>query len=106
MPSSTLLSKPGTFSRSARSTKGRDARRLMMASLRLASRRLALTHEGLARLLAVRRSGITVALHMLEARHVIRSRRNLVEILDYEGLARAAGETRLNHTEAGARPLQ
>jgi CRP-like cAMP-binding protein len=74
----------------------RLARRLLMVSLRLGSRRLALTHEVLARLLAVRRSGITVALHMLEARHVIRSRRNLVEILDYEGLARAAGEARLS----------
>jgi hypothetical protein len=29
---------------------------------------------------------------MLEARKVIRSRRNLVEILDYEGLTEAAGE--------------
>lgn len=70
----------------------RLARRLMMASLRLGDRRLALTHEAMAQLLAVRRSGITVALHMLEARRVIRSRRNLVEIIDYEGLARAAGE--------------
>jgi len=84
----------------------RLARRLLMASLRLGSRRLALTHETLARLLAVRRSGITVALHMLESRHVIRSRRNLVEILDYEGLARATGEVRFSRTETGARPLQ
>jgi CheY-like chemotaxis protein len=78
----------------------RLARRLLMASLRLGSRRLALTHETLARLLAVRRSGITVALHILESRRVIRSRRNLVEILDYEGLARATGEHRLNHSES------
>jgi len=84
----------------------RLARRLLMASLRLGNRELALTHEALARLLAVRRSGITVALHMLEARHVIRSRRNLVEILDYEGLAHAAGDAgaMLMDTEAGARP--
>jgi len=70
----------------------RLARRLLMASLRLGSRHLGLTHEALARLLAVRRSGITVALHMLESRKVIRSRRNLVEILDFEGLMHAAGE--------------
>jgi CRP-like cAMP-binding protein len=82
----------------------RLARRLLMASLRLGSRRLALTHETLARLLAVRRSGITVALHMLEARRVIRSRRNLVEVLDYEGLARAAGEARLSRMEIGEPP--
>jgi CRP-like cAMP-binding protein len=70
----------------------RLARRLLLASLRLGAPQLALTHEALAKLLAVRRSGVTVALHMLEARKVIRSRRNLVEILDYEGLTEAAGE--------------
>jgi CheY-like chemotaxis protein len=82
----------------------RLARRLMMASLRLGSRQLSLTHEALAQLLAVRRSGITVALHMLEERRVIRSRRNLVEILDYEGLARASGDFRPDHVEIDALP--
>lgn len=75
----------------------RLARRLLLASLRLGTPQLALTHETLARLLAVRRSGVTVALHMLEARKVIRSRRNLVEILDYEGLTEAAGEDGLSY---------
>lgn len=69
----------------------RLARRLLMASLRLASRDLALTHETLAQAMAVRRSGITVALHKLEAQHIIRSRRNRVEILDYDGLLHLAG---------------
>jgi len=82
----------------------RLARRLLLASLRLDTPQLALTHEALAKLLAVRRSGVTVALHMLEARKVIRSRRNLVEILDYEGLVQAAGEDALSYTEAGALP--
>jgi CRP-like cAMP-binding protein len=82
----------------------RLARRLLLASLRLGTPQLALTHEALAKLLAVRRSGVTVALHMLEARKVIRSRRNLVEILDYEGLTQAAGEDALSCTEAGALP--
>src|SRR5437879_2498990 len=40
--------------------------------------------------LAVRRSGITVALHMLEARRAIKSHRKLVEILDHAGLLREA----------------
>jgi CRP-like cAMP-binding protein len=84
----------------------RLARRLLTASLRLGNRRLALTHDALARLLAVRRSGITVALHMLEARHLIRSRRNLVEILDYEGLARTAGEPRVTGKVPAARLSQ
>jgi CRP-like cAMP-binding protein len=82
----------------------RLARRLMLASSRLGTPQLALTHETLARLLAVRRSGVTVALHMLEARKVIRSRRNLVEILDYDGLAQTAGEEALSYREPGARP--
>lgn len=82
----------------------RLARRLLLASLRLGAPQLALTHEALAKLLAVRRSGVTVALHMLEARKVIRSRRNLVEILDYEGLTEAAGEDALSYTEPGALP--
>jgi hypothetical protein len=73
----------------------RLARRLMTASRKQGSHQLALTHDALARLLAVRRSGITVALHVLESRKVIRSRRNLVEILDHEGLARAAGDAAL-----------
>lgn len=83
----------------------RLARRLLMASRRMGSPQLALTHDALARLLAVRRSGITVALHVLESRKIIRSRRNLVEILDHEGLARAAGAAAdLSCTEPGARP--
>ncbi len=56
------------------------------------------------KLLAVRRSGVTVALHMLEARKMIRSRRNLVEILDYDSLVQAAGEEALNRTEPDALP--
>ena len=72
----------------------RLAGRLLRTALRSGSRTLAVTHESLARLMAVRRSGVTVALHMLESKHVIRSRRNQVEILDFEGLARASGEAR------------
>jgi CRP-like cAMP-binding protein len=82
----------------------RLARRLLMTSLKLGSDRLALTHEALARLMAVRRSGITVALHALEAQRIIRSRRNLVEILDYDGLARAAGDLGTNAVEARGLP--
>jgi CRP-like cAMP-binding protein len=82
----------------------RLARRLLMASLRLASRDLALTHEAMAQAMAVRRSGITVALHKLEAQHIIRSRRNRVEILDYEGLRHLAGGEGVSRREPGALP--
>ncbi|SJZ83371.1 cAMP-binding domain of CRP or a regulatory subunit of cAMP-dependent protein kinases [Enhydrobacter aerosaccus] len=70
----------------------RLARRLLTASIRLGSKTLAITHDSLSRMLAVRRSGVTVALHMLESREVIRARRNVVEILDYGALMREAGE--------------
>jgi hypothetical protein len=46
----------------------------------------------LSRMLGVRRSGITVALHMLESRHLIRAKRNFIEILDPQGLTREAAE--------------
>ena len=71
----------------------RLARQLLMISFRIGAKALALTHDELAKSLAVRRSGVTVALHMLEARNVIRVRRNLVEILDTGALVREAGET-------------
>ncbi|WP_332055580.1 response regulator [Reyranella sp.] len=70
----------------------RLARRLLMTSIRLGTKSLALTHDSLSRVLAVRRSGVTVALHMLESRGLIRARRNLIEILNFGALARAAGE--------------
>jgi CRP-like cAMP-binding protein len=66
----------------------RLARWLLLAADRCGSFKLPITHEQLSRSLAVRRSGITVALHMLESRHLIRSQRKLVEILDQEGLMR------------------
>jgi hypothetical protein len=59
-----------------------------MASERCATPRLSVTHEQLSRALAVRRSGITVALHMLESRRLVRSRRRLIEIVDRAGLVR------------------
>jgi CRP-like cAMP-binding protein len=71
----------------------RLARRLLMMSMRLGTRSLALTHEGLSRVLGVRRSGVTVALHMLESRRVIRARRNVIEVLDYAALIGEAGES-------------
>ena len=64
----------------------RLARWLLMATDRCGSRKLPITHEQLSRSLAVRRSGITVALHMLELRRLVRSQRKLVEILDRGGL--------------------
>lgn len=49
------------------------------------------THHELAEFLGVRRSGVTVAMHILEGDHVIRSRRGRVEILDRQALSRFGG---------------
>jgi CRP-like cAMP-binding protein len=51
---------------------------------------LAVTHEFLSLLLGVRRSGVTVALHMLESRSLIRASRTVIRVLDREGLQAAA----------------
>ena len=69
----------------------RLARWLLMAAGRCGKTKLAVTHEHLARALAVRRSGITVALHALESRRLIRSQRKLIEVLDHAGLVNEVG---------------
>lgn len=68
----------------------RLARWLLMWHDRLSDDNLTITHEFLALLLGVRRQGVTVALHALEGRGLIRSTRSLVRILDRFGLQQAA----------------
>jgi CRP-like cAMP-binding protein len=68
----------------------RLARWLLMWHDRLHDDNLTITHEFLALLLGVRRQGVTVALHDLEGRALIKSTRSLVRILDREGLQLAA----------------
>lgn len=68
----------------------RLARGLLMWQDRLHADQWRVTHEFLALLLGVRRQGVTVALHELEGRDLIRSMRNRVQILDRAGLERMA----------------
>ena len=68
----------------------RLARWLLMWHDRLRNDDLTITHEFLALLLGVRRQGVTVALHDLEGRGLIKSTRSLVKILDRAGLQQAA----------------
>lgn len=68
----------------------RLARWLLMWHDRLRDDNLTITHEFLALLLGVRRQGVTVALHELEGKGLIKSTRSLVRILDRAGLQRAA----------------
>jgi CRP-like cAMP-binding protein len=68
----------------------RLARWLLMWHDRVLADELVITHEFLALLLGVRRQGVTVALHELEGKGLIRSTRSHVRVLDRDGLQRAA----------------
>jgi len=68
----------------------RLARGLLMWQDRLRADEWLVTHEFLALLMGVRRQGVTVALHELEGKGLIRSRRNHVRIIDRAGLERTA----------------
>ena len=68
----------------------RLARWLLMAQDRLGAAQFRVTHEFLAVRLAVRRSSVTAALHLLEGKHVIRSTRSQVRIISRAGLEEVA----------------
>ena len=60
----------------------RLARWLLMCQDRLNSKPLPLTHQFLATMLGVQRSGVTIALGELENRDLIRNKRGMITILD------------------------
>ena len=68
----------------------RLARWLLMWDDRVFVAEATITHDFLAILLGVQRPGVTVALHVLEGKRLIRSTRSHVEILDRAGLQCAA----------------
>lgn len=71
----------------------RLARWILMAHDRLDGDTLQLTHEFLALMLGVRRPGVTVGLHYLEGKGVLKSTRGLVTVLDRAGLREIAGSS-------------
>jgi CRP-like cAMP-binding protein len=71
----------------------RLARWLLMANDRLRGNEVPLTHEFLSLMLGVRRAGVTVALHYLEQRALIRLARKQIMITDRKGLEAAANGT-------------
>lgn len=71
----------------------RLARWLLMCSDRLNNGELPITHEFLSMMLGVRRSGVTVALHMLEGAQMVSTRRGRIRILDRMKLLQAAGDS-------------
>jgi CRP-like cAMP-binding protein len=68
----------------------RLARGLLMWQDRIRQSEWHVTHEFLALLMGVRRQGVTVALHDLEGKKLIRSVRNRVQLLDRAGLESTA----------------
>jgi CRP-like cAMP-binding protein len=68
----------------------RLARLILMSQDRLGGTDLGVTHGALAELLAVRRPGVTLALHFLESRGLIKTTRSRIVVLDRDGLRRQA----------------
>lgn len=68
----------------------RLARWLLMAQDRMGSAELSVTHEFLAIMLGVRRPGVTMALHQLEARNLISTARGNIAVVDRDGLQHTA----------------
>ena len=71
----------------------RLARWLLMAQDRIGGDEVSLTHELLSLMLGVRRSGVTVALRLLEKAGMVRVRRGVISIIDRKRLERLAGTT-------------
>ena len=70
----------------------RLARWILMCHDRTSGDRIALTHEFLSVMLAVRRSSVTTALHVLEGKHLVYSERNLITVRDRRALEIFAGD--------------
>jgi CRP-like cAMP-binding protein len=69
----------------------RVARWLLMAADCLGKTEIAITHEGLAKALGVRRASVTHSLHLLESYKAVRSTRGCVHVTDRWVLAGTAG---------------
>lgn len=87
----------------ASSLEQRVARWILLCRRALDDDVLPVTHEGIAEALGVRRSGVTVALHVLEGQMLIRSKRARIEVLDRDGLRSFA--TAARHAPAKGRPM-
>ncbi|CAO4136955.1 Crp/Fnr family transcriptional regulator [Methylorubrum extorquens] len=72
---------------------GRLARWILMIHDRLRKEEVLITHDFMALMLGVRRSSVTIAVHMLEGAHLIKAKRGRVRVLDREGLMEMAGGT-------------
>jgi CRP-like cAMP-binding protein len=73
--------------------KARLARWILMCHDRLDTDEFPLTHAALSLRLGVRRAGVTMAMHLLEGEHMIRSTRGYVKVLDRSKLKTMAGDS-------------
>jgi CRP-like cAMP-binding protein len=80
-----------TFASTRLSLEARLARWLLMCHDRVDGDDLPLTHGFLSVMLGVRRAGVTVAVHVLEGRGLIRATRGRIQITERRGLEAAAG---------------
>jgi len=80
------------LSNATHSVEVRLARWLLMSHDRSEGDEIALTHEFLSLMLAVTRPSVTLALHVLEGAHLIRSKRGLIIIRDRAGLEELASD--------------
>lgn len=80
------------LSNSVHHVEKRLARCLLMCHDRIDGRQIALTHDDIAAMLAVRRPSVTTSLHVLEGRHFIASTRGLITIRDRAGLETFAAD--------------
>lgn len=80
------------LSNATHSVEIRLARWLLMSHDRSEGDEVLLTHEFLSLMLAITRPSVTLALHVLEGEHLIRSKRGCVIIRDRAGLERLASD--------------
>lgn len=69
----------------------RLARWILMSHDRVPGDRLALTHEFLSLMLAVRRAGVTEAIHALASQKLISASRGEITVVDRKGIEKVAG---------------
>ncbi|OWW02403.1 Crp/Fnr family transcriptional regulator [Rhizobium sp. R72] len=80
------------FSNASHTIDIRLARWILMSQDRMQNNELALTHDYISLMLAVRRPSVTIALHTLEGERLIRSERANVIVRDRKGLETFAGD--------------
>lgn len=81
------------FSNATQQIEARLARWLLMCHDRSETDDIALTHEFIGVMLAVRRQSVTTTLHVLEGKHLISASRAFITIRNRAGLRTLAGDT-------------